>query len=255
MSGGLLDEFGQTLGTDTTLTFTVGDAHADVLRTERHGRARSGGEEADARLLHARTTSSSRSGSTGRRRPTTTRTASTCGTAGTRTSRRRCPARRCSISSSRRRTAKNELVETSLDLKPALDRAGLGHAIAIVEPYPWTEDWDPPRLMIAGCSRPGSASTRSSTRATSIAFATDLAHRQAGRRRRARDPAVRDQGRPPTTRAWRRSRCERRREGLALSRPRSAAMTSRSSPTNERLLERVRQLDQAERAATASPGT
>ncbi len=40
---------------------------------------------------------------------------------------------------------KNELVETHIDLSSAL-RGGLGHVIAAVEPYPWTEKWDPPRL-------------------------------------------------------------------------------------------------------------
>ncbi|MEO8703337.1 MAG: DUF6049 family protein, partial [Kofleriaceae bacterium] len=42
---------------------------------------------------------------------------------------------------------KNALVETRIELANALDRAGLGHAIAIVEPYPWKEDYDPPRFV------------------------------------------------------------------------------------------------------------
>ncbi len=41
---------------------------------------------------------------------------------------------------------KNELVETHIDLSPALAN-GLGHAIAIVEPYPWKEPYDPPKLI------------------------------------------------------------------------------------------------------------
>ncbi len=40
----------------------------------------------------------------------------------------------------------NQLVETAVDLAPALSR-GLGHAIAIVEPYPWTESYAPPKLI------------------------------------------------------------------------------------------------------------
>jgi alpha-2-macroglobulin len=40
---------------------------------------------------------------------------------------------------------KNELVETHIDLSPALS-GGLGHVIAVVEPYPWKETWEPPRL-------------------------------------------------------------------------------------------------------------
>jgi alpha-2-macroglobulin len=41
---------------------------------------------------------------------------------------------------------KNQLVETSVDMSPALTK-GLGHVIAIVEPYPWTQKWDPPQLV------------------------------------------------------------------------------------------------------------
>ncbi|MCE9579407.1 MAG: Ig-like domain-containing protein [Deltaproteobacteria bacterium] len=41
---------------------------------------------------------------------------------------------------------KDELGETHIDLSPALGKSGLGHAIAIVEPSPWKESWDPPRL-------------------------------------------------------------------------------------------------------------
>ncbi|MDQ3364331.1 MAG: Ig-like domain-containing protein [Myxococcota bacterium] len=42
---------------------------------------------------------------------------------------------------------KNALVETSVDLSKALSRTGLGHAIAIVEPHPWKERYEPPRLI------------------------------------------------------------------------------------------------------------
>ncbi len=41
----------------------------------------------------------------------------------------------------------NDLVETHVDLMPAMTKAGLGHAIAVVEPYPWKETYDPPRLI------------------------------------------------------------------------------------------------------------
>ena len=40
----------------------------------------------------------------------------------------------------------NKLVETALDLAPAL-RHGLGHTIAIVEPSPWTEDYAAPQMV------------------------------------------------------------------------------------------------------------
>ncbi|HWO25514.1 MAG TPA: Ig-like domain-containing protein, partial [Kofleriaceae bacterium] len=42
---------------------------------------------------------------------------------------------------------KNQLVETSVDLALALDKSGLGHAIAVVEPHPWTEPYNPPRFI------------------------------------------------------------------------------------------------------------
>ncbi|HTJ41383.1 MAG TPA: DUF6049 family protein, partial [Kofleriaceae bacterium] len=41
---------------------------------------------------------------------------------------------------------KDELTETHLDLDSALGKDGLGNVIAIVEPYPWKESYDPPRL-------------------------------------------------------------------------------------------------------------
>jgi len=40
----------------------------------------------------------------------------------------------------------NKLVETALDLAPAL-RHGFGHTVAIVEPSPWTEDYPAPRMV------------------------------------------------------------------------------------------------------------
>ncbi len=43
---------------------------------------------------------------------------------------------------------KNELVETQIDLAPALTKAGLGHAIAVVEPHPWPHPYDPPRMHV-----------------------------------------------------------------------------------------------------------
>jgi alpha-2-macroglobulin len=42
---------------------------------------------------------------------------------------------------------KNQLVETAVDLRAALAKTGLGHAVAIVEPYPWKERYDPPRFV------------------------------------------------------------------------------------------------------------
>jgi uncharacterized protein YfaS (alpha-2-macroglobulin family) len=45
------------------------------------------------------------------------------------------------------KATKNELVETAVDLSTVVNKAGFGHAIAIVEPYPWKEKYDPPRMI------------------------------------------------------------------------------------------------------------
>ncbi|HMG22003.1 MAG TPA: Ig-like domain-containing protein, partial [Kofleriaceae bacterium] len=41
----------------------------------------------------------------------------------------------------------NQLAETHVDLRPALGAGGLGHAIAVVEPSPWTGRGRPPRQI------------------------------------------------------------------------------------------------------------
>jgi uncharacterized protein YfaS (alpha-2-macroglobulin family) len=42
---------------------------------------------------------------------------------------------------------KNELAETHVDLASALGKSGFGHVVAVVEPAPWKETYDPPRLV------------------------------------------------------------------------------------------------------------
>jgi alpha-2-macroglobulin len=44
---------------------------------------------------------------------------------------------------------RNKLAEIHIDLKPALGASGLGHAIAVVEPSPWTDKANPPPRLIA----------------------------------------------------------------------------------------------------------
>jgi len=41
---------------------------------------------------------------------------------------------------------RDDLGETHVDLSSALGAGGLGDAIAVIEPYPWTQRWEPPRL-------------------------------------------------------------------------------------------------------------
>ena len=69
---------------------------------------------------------------------------------------------------------KNDLVETHVDLQSALSKANLGHAIAIVEPYPWKEDWEPPR-MISWVQSTRLAVDAHVDGGNLLAFATDLA--------------------------------------------------------------------------------
>ena len=71
---------------------------ADVLRRRWPGRARSGARPGRRSTSSAPTTTSSRSSSTRSPRRTSTPTASRCATGGTTTTRRSCPAARCSIS-------------------------------------------------------------------------------------------------------------------------------------------------------------
>jgi uncharacterized protein YfaS (alpha-2-macroglobulin family) len=67
----------------------------------------------------------------------------------------------------------NELVETSIDLTPAL-RNGLGHVVAVVEPYPWKERYEPPR-MIAWVQSTKIGISAHVDNDNLIALATDLA--------------------------------------------------------------------------------
>ena len=68
----------------------------------------------------------------------------------------------------------NELVETKIDLAPALGKAGLGHAIAIVEPQPWPHPYAPPQL-IAWVQSTQLAVDAHVDGDKMLAFATDLA--------------------------------------------------------------------------------
>ncbi len=146
VSGGLLDEFGQQLGADTTLTFTVGDAMPSFFgpsgmvvldpaaKKPTLDFFSTNYEHLKVRLYQVTPADYDAWGFYMRNYWNKDKPP-------------KVPGKKVFdqlVSASKK---KNDLVETSLDLKPALDGAGLGHAIAIVEPYPWTEDWDPPRLM------------------------------------------------------------------------------------------------------------
>ena len=66
----------------------------------------------------------------------------------------------------------NELVETAIDLAPALSH-GFGNVVAVVEPYPWKEQYDPPR-MIAWVQATHLAVDAHVDNDNLVAFATDL---------------------------------------------------------------------------------
>ncbi|MBA2542305.1 MAG: Ig-like domain-containing protein, partial [Deltaproteobacteria bacterium] len=146
ISGGLLDEFGQTLGQDTTLTWKVTDAvptffgpqgmvvldpaakqpTLDFFTTNY--------EQLKVRLYQVDPADYDKFGFAlrnmwNRDRPPT------------------LPGRKVFDQLVKTGIGKDSLVETHVDLKTALDRTGLGHAIAVVEPYPWKESYEPPRMV------------------------------------------------------------------------------------------------------------
>ncbi|MBC7974326.1 MAG: Ig-like domain-containing protein, partial [Myxococcales bacterium] len=68
---------------------------------------------------------------------------------------------------------KNQLVETHVDLRPAL-AGGLGHVIAIVEPSPWTLKDQPPPKLIAWVQATQLAIDAAVDSDSLVAFATEL---------------------------------------------------------------------------------
>jgi uncharacterized protein YfaS (alpha-2-macroglobulin family) len=66
----------------------------------------------------------------------------------------------------------NQIAETSVDLSAALDH-GLGHVVAIVEPSPWKETYEPPR-MISWVQATHLAVDAHVDSDSMLAFATDL---------------------------------------------------------------------------------
>ena len=146
VSGGLLDEFGQTLGKDATLTFKVTDAvptffgpngmvvidpaakqpTLDFFSTNY--------EQLKVKLYEVSPGDYDAYGLAmgnmwNHDKPPT------------------MPGKKVFDQLVKTTVGKNALVETSVDLKTAMNKVGLGHAIAVVEPYPWKESYEPPRLI------------------------------------------------------------------------------------------------------------
>jgi len=68
----------------------------------------------------------------------------------------------------------NELVETAIDLAPAMNGKGFGNVVAVVEPYPWKETYEPPR-MIAWVQSTKLGIDAHVDNDNLVAYATDLA--------------------------------------------------------------------------------
>jgi uncharacterized protein YfaS (alpha-2-macroglobulin family) len=146
VSGGVLDEFGQTLGKDQTLTFKVGPAEPtffgpsglvvvdpaskspglDVFTTNYDGlkvqlyAVEPSDFPAFASYLRNQWN---------RKKPP------------------KLPGKRVFDKLVRTTGDKDALVETHVELEPALAGKTFGHAIAVIEPYPWSQSYDPPRLV------------------------------------------------------------------------------------------------------------
>ncbi|MBL0213786.1 MAG: Ig-like domain-containing protein [Myxococcales bacterium] len=173
VSGGLLDAFGQTLGKDTTLTFSVGDAQPtffgpqgmvvldpaakrpslDFFTTNY--------DQLKVRLYQVTPLDYDAFGNYLRNQWNKDKPP-------------RMPGKVVFDQLVKTGLGKNDLVETHIDLQTALSKANLGHAIAIVEPSPWKEDWDPPR-MIAWVQSTHLAIDAHVDAGNLLAMATDLA--------------------------------------------------------------------------------
>ncbi len=173
LSGGLLDDFGQTLGKDTTLEFRVGDAQPTffgpqgmvVLDPAAKKRTLDFFSTNYAQMkvkLYAVTPSDYDAFAFYMRnlwnhdKPP------------------RMPGKLVQDGLVKTTPKTNELVETSLDLSPALRTGTTGHAIAVVEPHPWPHDWEPPRL-ISWVQSTRLAVDAHVDAGNLVAFATDLA--------------------------------------------------------------------------------
>ncbi len=145
VSGGVLDQFGQTLGKDATLTFKVGDAQPNFFgpsgmvvvdpsaKTPTLDFFTTNYEQLKVRLYKVVPADYDAYGfyiqnQWNKDKPP------------------RVPGTKVFDQLVKTSGSKNALVETHVELASALSN-NLGHVLAIVEPYPWTEKYDPPRLI------------------------------------------------------------------------------------------------------------
>ncbi len=145
VSGGVLDEFGQTLGKDAELTFNVGDPVPTFYGPQGMVVVDPGAkkptldffttnyEQLKVRLYRVTPADYDAFGTWMRERWNHDKPP-------------KIPGRKAFDQLVATTSGKNKLVETSVDLSPALD-GGLGHVIAVVEPYPWTQSYQPPQMI------------------------------------------------------------------------------------------------------------
>jgi len=145
VSGGIEDDFDQTLGKDVTLTFRTGDAYPEfygpsgmvvvdpAAKTPSYDVFTTNYESLKVQLYRVEPTDFAQFARYMReywdvkRRP-------------------KLPGKKLFDQLVKTGGARDELTETHLDLTPALGKGDRGHVIAVVEPYPWKESYDPPRL-------------------------------------------------------------------------------------------------------------
>ena len=145
VSGGILDEFGQTLGKDVTLTFRTGDAYPEfygpsgmvvvdpAAKTPSYDVFTTNYESLKVKLYRVEPKDFGQFARYVRdywdvkRRP-------------------KLPGKKMFDQLVKTGGKKDELTETHIDLTPALGKGDRGHVIAVVEPYPWKERYEPPML-------------------------------------------------------------------------------------------------------------
>ncbi|MCB9561597.1 MAG: Ig-like domain-containing protein [Kofleriaceae bacterium] len=145
VSGGIVDGFAQTLGKDVTLTFKTGDAYPEFYgpsgmvvvdpasKTPTYDLFTTNYESLKVRLYQVEPKDFTAFATymnkywDVKRRP-------------------KLPGKKVFDQLIQIDGAKDTLTETHIDLTPALGKGKHGHVIAVVEPYPWKQNWDPPVL-------------------------------------------------------------------------------------------------------------
>jgi alpha-2-macroglobulin len=145
LSGGIVDGFGQTLGKDVALTFRTGDAQPSfygpsgmivvdpAARTPTYDVFTTNYDSLKVKLYAVEPADFQQFARYQREYWDVKR-------------RGNLPGKKVFDQLIRIDGGKDELAETRVDLTPALGAARRGHVIAVVEPYPWRERYDPPVL-------------------------------------------------------------------------------------------------------------